>query len=428
MTHILEDLPHFLKESPTSWHATLEMGNRLASVDFSPLVLNETWDLEKGKKYFVIQDGSLIAFALPSEKIEKMALIATHTDSPALKLKPSPEIEKNGALYLGVEVYGSPILPSWVNRDLAISGRVIVSNKNEEVEEHFVYFDDAPLLIPLLAPHLDRESHKKGLSLNPQEHLLPIATLDEDEVKIGYIESLLRPHLAFDKLLDFDLFLVPIEEPRFLGLSGEMLASYRIDNLASSHAALVALGNIDAAPKTSLPMGLFWDHEEVGSSTHVGALSSLFQDVYQRITDFYKVSSEEEVMIRRKSLCLSVDLTHAANANYDKKYDHKHLPLLGKGIVIKYNANMRYSTTAKSGAVVSHLCESLNLKWQKFVNRSDNSAGSTVGPLFSTKLGIETADIGCAQLSMHAAREVISCQDHIDLCALLTQFLQEGDQ
>lgn len=426
MTHILEDLSHFLKESPTSWHATLEMGNRLASVDFTPLVLSQPWHLEKGKKYFVIQDGSLIAFALPTNTLEKMALIATHTDSPALKLKPYPEVKKQGAIYLGVEVYGSPILHSWMNRDLAISGRVIVSKIGGEIEEHFVYFDDAPVFIPLLSYHLDRDGYKKGLEINPQEHLFSIATLEDEEMQIGYIESLLRRHLAFEKLHDFDLFLVPIESPRHLGRNGEMLASFRIDNLVSAHAATVALGNIERPPQSTLPMGLFFDHEEIGSSTNVGAASVLFQDVYQRILPLYSLSSEEETILRRKSLCLSVDMAHALNPNHEKRYDPNHQPLLGEGIVIKYNGNMRYATTAKSGAVVRTLCERLNLKWQTFVNRSDITSGTTVGPIFSTHTGIETADLGIAQLSMHAAREVISCQDHIDLCSLLTQFLQEG--
>jgi len=426
MTHILEDLPHFLAESPTSWHAAREMGNRLASVDFTPLYSNEKWNLEKGKKYFVIQDGSIIAFALPSEKLERMAIIAAHTDSPALKLKPSPEIANHNALYLGTEVYGSPILPSWVNRDLGIAGRVIIDKGKGAVEEDLVYFDDAPLLIPLLAPHLDREAYKKGAKLNPQDQLLPIATLTDEPFNGHYLENLLRRHLTFDKLLDFDLFLVPLEAPRFLGASGELLASYRLDNLGSAHAALVALGYLDAPPKTTLPIGVFWDHEEIGSSTSSGAESPFFRDVYKRITDFYKINSEEEMILRQNSLCLSVDMTHAVNANYEKKHDSKHLPLLGGGVVVKYNANMRYSTTAKTGAVVGELCKNLGLKSQKFVNRSDNPAGSTVGPIFSTQFGVETADIGIAQLSMHAAREVVNCQDHIDLCALLTQFLQES--
>ncbi|NGX59450.1 MAG: putative M18 family aminopeptidase 2 [Chlamydiae bacterium] len=425
MTHLLEDLTHFLSQSPTSWHAAMEMGNRLASLDFTPLSPNEKWELEKGKKYFVIQDGSIAAFALPSKKPQKMSLIAAHTDSPALKLKPKPVLEKENMQMLGVEIYGSPVLPTWVNRDLAIAGRVVVLRKNNAIEEELVFFDDAPVLIPLLAPHLDREAYKKGLELNKQEHLTPIATLKDKNFDQNYLESLLKRQLSFHKLLDFELFLIPLDHPRFIGKDGEMLASYRLDNLASAHAGLVAMGHLEKAPSGYLPIGIFWDHEEVGSATHTGAESPFFHDLLKHLSSFYKLSGEEETLLRRHSLCLSVDLTHAYNPNYEKKYDPQHIPLLGEGITIKYNANMRYSTTAKSGAWIRVMCESLGLKSQQFVNRTDNPAGSTVGPIFSTNFGIETADIGIPQLSMHAAREVIACQDHIDMCTLLTYFLQE---
>jgi aspartyl aminopeptidase len=426
MTHVLEDLRDFLSHCPTSWHATMEMGNRLAALDYIPLDPKEKWELRKGEKYFVIQEGSLAAFALPKTKPKKLALVAAHTDSPALKLKPRPQIQKQNMMLLGVEIYGSPVLPTWFNRDLAIAGRVVVSKEKGVVEEHLVYFDDAPLMIPLLAPHLDREAYQKGLSIDKQEQVVPIAGLIEQEGDEHYLENLLRRQLSFHKLLDFDLFLVPLDTPRYLGAHGELLASYRVDNLVSAHSCLVALGHLKEAPEETLPMGIFWDHEEIGSGTHTGAGSPFFQDLHNRLCHFYQMSEEEEILMRRSSLCLSVDLTHALNPNYEKKYDPEHIPLLGKGVVLKYNANMRYSTSARSGAKVSQLADRLHLHVQQFVNRSDNPAGSTIGPIFSTNLGIETADIGIPQLSMHAAREVIACQDHIDMCSLLTHFLQKG--
>lgn len=423
MTHLLEDLCDFLYHSPTSWHAAVEMGNRLASLDYIPLYLDEKWKLEKGKKYFAIQEGSIAAFVLPEKNLEQMAIAAAHTDSPALKLKPHPEVEKKNMVQLGVEVYGSPILATWMNRDLAIAGRVIAEKENGEIEEFLVFLDEAPVIIPVLAPHLDREAFKKGLELNKQDHLAPIAALQFEK---HYVENLIKRQHSFSTMLDFDLFLVPLESPRFLGRNGEMLASYRLDNLCSAHAGLVALGNLKTPAQSTLSMGIFWDHEEVGSSTHVGAESTFFTDIYRRICHFYELNTEEEAVLRRNSLCLSVDVSHGLNPNYENKYDPHHAPLLGEGLAIKYNADMRYTTSGKTGAFIAHLCKNLDLKVQKFVNRSDNTAGSTIGPIFATQLGIETVDIGIPELSMHAAREIISCQDHIDMCTLLTYFLQGG--
>ncbi|MBS0629752.1 MAG: M18 family aminopeptidase [Verrucomicrobia bacterium] len=423
MTHLLDDFSDFLAHSPTSWHAAIEMSNRLASLDFIPLYPEEKWKLEKGKKYFVVHDGSIAAFALPEKNLDRMSIIAAHTDSPALKLKPHAEIEKKNMVQLGVEVYGAPILATWTNRDLAIAGRVVVEREDGEIEELLVFLDDAPVMIPVLAPHLDREAFKKGLELNKQDHLAPVASLKFEK---NYVESLIREQHTFHALLDFDLFLVPIESPRFIGKNGEMLASYRLDNLSSTHAGIVALGNLKTPSLDTLSMGIFWDHEEIGSSTQIGAESTFFHDIYSRICDFYKLNVEEEIILRCNSLCLSVDVSHALNPNYENKYDPHHAPLLGEGITIKYNADMRYTSSGKTGAFILHLCQVLGLKCQKFVNRSDNLAGSTVGPIFATKLGIETVDIGIPELSMHAAREIIACKDHIDLCTLLSYFLQGG--
>lgn len=426
MTDLLEDFADFLTHSPTSWHATTEMGNRLASLDFTPLFFGSKWDLEKGGRYFVIHDGSLAAFILPENTPEQMAIITSHTDSPALKLKPHPFYTKHNMDLLAVEVYGSPVLPTWFNRDLAIAGRVTVKQRSGEIEEHNVFFDDTPVIIPALAPHLDREAYKKGLQVNAQDHLVPILGLNEEGIDTCTVTELLRRQLTFDRLLDFDLFLVPLEEPRFIGKSGDMIASYRLDNLASSHAALTAIASVEDPSETTLPIALFWDHEEIGSETSIGASSPFFRDLYERICSAYTIEKEDEILMRQNSLCLSVDLTHAVNPAYEKRYDPHHLPLLGEGIALKYNANMRYTTSARTGAFVSILCDRLKLNMQRFAYRSDNPAGSTVGPLFATQMGIETADIGIPQLAMHAAREVIACRDHLDMCTLLTAFVSGG--
>jgi aspartyl aminopeptidase len=327
---------------------------------------------------------------------------------------------------LAVEVYGSPVLSTWFNRDLAIAGRVTVKQRSGEIEEHNVFFDGTPVIIPALAPHLDRKAHKKGLQFNTQEHLVPIFGLNEKGIDTSTFTELLRHQLTFNQLLDFDLFLVPLEKPRFIGREGDMIASYRLDNLASSHAALIAVANVKDPPEKTLPIVLFWDHEEIGSETSIGASSPFFRDFYDRICSVYRLDKEDEILMRQSSLCLSVDLTHAVNPAYEKWYDPHHLPLLGGGITLKYNANMRYTTSARTGAYVSILCDRLELNMQRFAYRSDNPAGSTVGPLFATQMGIETADIGIPQLAMHAAREVIACRDHLDMCTLLTAFVSEG--
>lgn len=425
MSHLIEDFRSFVHASPTSWHATQEMGNRLAALDFIPLNEKEKWHLEPGKSYFVVRGGSLCGFTLPKQKPKSAAIVAAHTDSPALKIKPLPEIQKENMILLGVELYGVPILASWLARDLGIAGKVVTMNANQVLEEKLIFIDDAPLYIPFLAIHLDRDMNEKGLLLNKQDHLVPLATLNEEGFKKSYLETLLRRHFSFHTLVSFDLFLVPLEPSRFVGGSSEMLASYRLDNLASAHAALVALGRAKKPLSDQLQIAIFYDHEEIGSGTSNGAESPFFEEVLSRICIHFKIDQEEKYVLKHHSLCISADMAHAFNPNYPKRYDAEHKVLLGKGIVVKYNANMRYISHAESASKITQLCEKLNLNFQSYVNRSDIPSGSTIGPIFAKQMGISTVDIGCPQLSMHAAREVMACRDYYDMCTLLTRFLQE---
>lgn len=420
MSHILEDFQKFLDHSPTSWHAAQEIGNRLASVDFMPLDEGEKWELEKGKKYFVQRGGSLCAFSIPEKRPKKIMIIASHTDSPALKIKPNAEVIENNMMFLETEVYGSPLLSSWLNRDLALAGRIIVQNGQNETEEHLVYLEESPLIIPQLALHLDREVNEKGLHLDKQQHLRPILSLNPNEK--NSLEALLKNQFFFQSLISFDLFLVPLEASRFIGADGEMLASYRLDNLSSAHSCCAAIAS--ATPSLALQMALFWDNEEIGSRTSEGAASPLLSDILKRVGIGLELSEEEMMRLKNGSLCVSVDVAHAYNPNYPKKYDPKHQPLLGKGIVLKYNADKKYASDAKTAAPVIQACKKIKIPYQSFVCRSDMPCGSTVGPIVAAGLGIPTVDIGCPLFSMHSSREVVSGSDHLDMCQLLTQLLQ----
>lgn len=427
MSHILSDFKAFLDASPTSWHAVKEIGNRLAIREFHPLNEEEKWHLELGKKYFIARGGALCAFSLPAMKPTQAIILASHTDSPALKLKPVPVYQKANMTQFGVEVYGSPLLTSWLNRDLALAGRVVVTNSSGKPEERLVYLDDALVFIPQLAIHLDREVNEKGLHLNKQDHLSPIVGLSDDpKLPLNALEKLLRRHLSFHSLLSFELFLIPHEPARFVGIENEMLASYRIDNLAGVHAAVCALGFLDKPAHQRLQLSLFWDNEEVGSRTKEGAASPFLNHVLERIAYSLKINPEEILLLKNNAFCVSIDMAHALNPNYPKKYEPHHAPLLGKGIVVKYNADQKYASNALSAAIVVHACQMLNLPYQSYVCRSDLPCGSTVGPIMAQSTGINTVDIGCPQLSMHSIREVMAVKDYLDLVRLLTHLLQES--
>lgn len=428
MAYLLDDLCAFLDSSVTAWHAAREIGNRLALQDFTPLDEGERWSLEKGKSYFVIRGGSICAFTIPEKKPSHALILASHTDSPALKIKPKPEVQKENMTLFGVEIYGAPLLSSWLNRDLAIAGRVVVTNKQDSLEEKLVFLDDAPVFIPQLALHLDKEIHEKGLHLNKQDHLFPIITLQNAEKKEkNALEYLLKRHLSFQTLISHDLYLVSAEKSRYLGSEKEMLASARLDNLCSAHAALAALALSTKPHPTGVQMAIFYDHEEIGSRASDGAASPFLGDILKRIAHAFKMDEEELACMIHRSLCISIDVAHALNPNYAARYDANHSPLLGKGVVMKYNADLKYATDALSSAKILQLAQKLGLPLQSYVSRNDIPSGSTVGPIIASGTGIPVVDLGCPQLSMHSAREVIACQDYLELSTLLTHLLYSNE-
>ena len=261
MADLITDLIHFIEHSPTAWHAVATVRRQLSSAGFTPLEEGSPWKLKKGERYVVQRDGSICAFTLPKAAPTRLRVVGAHTDSPGLKLKPNPDVQSGIFHQLSTEIYGGPLLSSWMNRDLGLAGRVIVETSKGQIEEKVVFLNKTPLVIPQIAIHLDREVNEKGLIIDKQDQLRPILTLSPAEKP--QLEPLLKKHIDFKHLLSFDLFLVPLEAPRLLGMNEELLASYRLDNLASSHACMMAIAQ--AKMHTTLQMMILWDAEEIGS-------------------------------------------------------------------------------------------------------------------------------------------------------------------
>jgi aspartyl aminopeptidase len=416
----------FLENSPTSWHAVEVISKALLKANFIELNENETWTVHPGGKYFVTRNGSSIcAFITPIHSPKKAIILGAHTDSPALKLKPNCEYRIQNYVMWGVEIYGGPLLNSWLNRDLGLAGRIVYRNEKSTLSTQLVCIKDHPVIIPQLAIHLDREVNDKGLCLNRQDHLSAIAALSTNLTDdYHYLNELLKkecPH----KILGADLFLFPLQQPGLGGHEQQLISSYRLDNLASTHSCLEALLNSHEPAPHTIKMAVIWDNEEIGSNTSQGAASPFLNDTLERMGTHLQLKPEEMYQLRANSLCVAVDLAHAVHPNYPTKHEPHHQPRLDGGIVIKFNASQRYATDAISGAAIANLCELYGIPYQKFVNRTDMHCGTTIGPLNASRTGIRTVDIGCPQLSMHSTREMISCKDQEAMNSLLTILLQQ---
>lgn len=406
---MIENFLTFLKTSPTPWHACEQIGSELKG--FTRLEEADTWKLQPGKAYFIQRGGSLCAFRMPTEKGSRILILASHTDSPALKVKPKPEKKVDGMVCLDTEVYGGPLYYSWLDRALAIAGRIFIEEEGS-IKEKLVYLDKHPLFIPSLAIHQNREVNEKGLILNAQEHLSALATLDNSSFSLDKL---------LGKTLDSDLFLVPTESPELIGQNGEMVAAYRIDNLASAYCALLAIKEAPARKET-IQVAFFANHEEIGSASSEGADSSMLAELLERLFE------TKEAFFRAKSLslCLSMDMSHAHHPNYPGKSEPNEHVLLGKGVAIKYNAKLRYATSGAGAAKLKQLAEKEKMSLQAYVARSDMACGSTVGPMCAARLGIETVDVGMPQLGMHSARELMATADLASMSRLATVVLEKG--
>jgi len=415
----MKQLLHFLDHSPTAWHAVSNAKAHLKKLGFHELLEGNAWKLKLGGQYFVSRNGSsLCAFILPKKMPSHAIVLASHTDSPGYKLKPNAEFSKENMTLLGVEVYGGPLITSWLNRDLGIAGRVTYLDAHHQVQEALVRLDEHPVVLPQLAIHLDREVNDKGLLLNKQEQLAVLADVSEAK-KASFLAPLLKKAIGKSEILSSDLFLFPLEPASLIGGQKHLLASYRIDSLVSVHAILTALEQHKPS-NDRLKVALFLDHEEVGSNSAQGAASPFFNQIFERIAIQCGLNREELFQLQSKSLCLSVDLGHALHPNYKDRHDPQHTLLMGQGVVLKYNAQQKYASDARTAGQVIALCKKHKIPYQSFVNRGDIACGSTIGPVYAHVTGMATVDIGIPQLSMHSARELVDIKDYSSMVKLLS--------
>ena len=392
----------FCEKSPTAWHAVAEIEKALKKAGFQAREESSSWKIKSGERGYITRGGSAIAYVMPKKEPKRLVIFASHTDSPALKIKPNPLFREKNMNLLRTEIYGGPLLSTWFDRNLAIAGRIVVEEKGK-LKEKLIYDEKHLLTIPSLAIHLQNKEEREAHKVDKQKHLVALHSLSEKEIQFT---SVVPKHLAAD------LYLVPTEKPCEMG---KLIAGYRMDNLSSVYPSLKAA--VKRTPDDdTLFMTVFWNHEEIGSHTAEGANSDLLTDILHRL-----LPGELYYRVKSNAVCLSIDVSHAHHPNFPDRLDPSHSPLLGGGLIIKYNANMKYATNATSAAPVIAACNKAKIAVQDFVNHNNIGTGSTVGPHVHAQ-GIPTIDIGLPLLAMHSTRELIATSDLKDLEKLLKVF------
>ena len=415
-----KDLLSFIDESSTAFHAVDVLEKRLLANNYIPLQESEAWDLKPQTAYFVSRaGGAIILFKTPnnwdSEAIYH--IVGAHTDSPCLKLKNNPVSFKDGYQLLNVEVYGGVLINSWFDKDLLLGGKLVLENPDGSLQTELVRISKR-LRIPRLAIHLDREVNKKGFVPNAQEHLFPVLGLGKD---LDFNTWILQETGLQGRILSHDLFLFDAEASNFGGINEELIYAPRLDNLASVHASLSAMESVGFSDNT-VQMAAYFQHEEIGSESQNGAGSNFLEATLKRLSQSVSDHSAHYYQTMAKSFFISADMAHAVHPNYASRHDAHHKPYLGKGPVIKSNANMRYATDAFAIARFKQWCHKAEVPYQDFCSRNDIGCGSTIGPMTAAKLGVPTIDIGNPMLSMHSIRELCSTIDHELIIEVFKEF------
>ena len=418
-----EELLEFIDHSPTPYHAVENMVALLRNNGFAELKESDQWSLLPGQNYYVTRNGSsIIAFRTGSNDSVKsgVRMVGAHTDSPCLKVKPSPEKNKQGYFQLGVEVYGGVLLNPWFDRDLSLAGRVNYSTKYRQIETALIDFQDPIAVIPSLAIHLDRTANEER-KINAQQDLPPVLMLSDDEETASFRDLLKEqvlaqdPESSIEEVLDYELSFYDTQPGSIVGLNEEFISTARLDNLLS---CFVGLNSLIQSENKFTSLLVCNDHEEVGSMSAVGAQGPFLKSVLERVAG----DSQKLTRMMNQSVLISADNAHGIHPNFADRHDDNHGPLLNAGPVIKVNANQRYATTSNTSALFRQICRKLEVPVQSFAIRSDMACGSTIGPITAAELGVETLDVGVPQWAMHSVRETAGVKDAYYLLQVLKEY------
>jgi aspartyl aminopeptidase len=434
----------YVDASPSPFHACAEAGRQLEAAGFTLIAETDEFTARRGRHY-LIRGGSLVAWSTEAAigAVTPFRVVGAHTDSPNLRIKPRPDLSRAGWQLLGVEVYGGPLFNSWLDRDLGLSGRVAVRG-GDGVETRLVKIDEPVLRVAQLAVHLDRDVNQ-GLVLDPQQHLTPLwGVSDEPGDFRGYLGAAVGVEAA--DVLSWDVMTHDLQPSRLIGRDLDLIAAPRLDNLASSYAGVLALieavsrppatrmpgsaaASALASPHRSasaswaIPVLVLFDHEEVGSQSERGAMSTLLPSVLERIVTSAGGGREDFHRALAGTVVASADMAHATHPNYPEKHEPQHQVAINGGPVLKTNVKLRYATDSVGAAAFVTACDQAGVPMQHYVTRNDLPSGGTIGPMTAALTGATTVDCGAPMLSMHSARELCGAKDPAMYAAALAAFL-----
>ena len=410
----MNDLLHFLDQSPSRFHAVDCLRRELEGAGYTPLSEGRGWSIVPGGKYYAVRGGSaLIAFRLPADPPRGFMISASHSDSPSFRIKENAELAgPEGYLRLNTERYGGMLFAPWLDRPLTVAGRVL-ARAGEGIETRLVYVDRDLLMIPNVAVHMNRAAND-GFKYDPKCDLVPLMGLGTEK---GAFRAVVAEYAGCkaEDILGTDLFLCPRQKAMVWGAGNEFVSSPRLDDLQCAWGCF--RGFMAAEESASIPVFALLDNEEVGSLTKQGADGTFLADVVARVCAALEL---DRAAATANSFLVSADNAHAVHPNHPEYHDATHRPAMNAGVVIKHG--VRYATDGVSQAVFTALCQKAGVPVQHFANRSDLPGGGTLGLISTSHLSVNTVDVGLAQLAMHSCYETAGAKDADYLVQAMTAF------
>ena len=446
-----------INQSTSAFNFVETAKSKLLKENFKQIYEKDSWSFKPGDKLFYTRNNSaLFAFTI-GKKYDPLKgcfkIIGAHTDSPSLRIAPNSYNPSEGFERYNIETYGGGLWHTWLDRDLSVCGKVVFYNKEKQLSTKIIKCNEPIFFIPNCPPHLKSAEEKSALKINNESHLKPliatvICNLDEDKkedknkdkklgktlrkVILNEVNKNLEENnkINGDDIVSYDLVLYDTQPSCLIGVNKEFVASGRMDNLGSSIPALYSM--LDSSKdeilneQTSINMIALFDNEEIGSLTFSGADSNFFYTHLKRIfsctTDKY--SEDSFLAFLARSFCISADLAHAFNPNYPEKFQTNHKNKVQQGIVVKINANGRYSSDSENSAIFKELAKKCGSPIQEFIVRQDSPCGTTIGPITTAKTGIKSVDVGIPQFAMHSIREFLGVVDLFNYKNVFEEFFK----
>jgi aspartyl aminopeptidase len=419
----VQQLFDYLQNGTSAFHVIAHSKQVLTSAGFTELNFKSSWELEKGGRYFCCPfDTTLYAFTIGNEcdLSNGIHIGGAHTDFPAIKIKPNPEIFSHGYMQLNTEVYGGPILNTFFDRSLSLAGKVVTRGERyDHPVTHLLDLKRPAVYLPNLAIHMNRNVNDPGAAIDNQRHLLPlVGTLNDTLNKDTKFMDLIARELNVDAkdILDYDLCLYNMDAPELVGIAEEFISAPRLDDITSVSALIHGL--IESRNTNRVNLVCLFDNEEIGSLSKQGADSSLPSVIIGKIWQAFGKNYIDCMADISDGMMLSVDVAHAYHPNYPATQDITNYPIMNGGFVLKTASNQSYSWDCEILGALIDLCDQEHIPYQRFVKNSNSKGGGTIGSIISSHLPMKTADLGVGLLAMHSSRELMGVNDQV----ALTQF------